>query len=79
MKNFKGFGFGFKSFFKDLTPTLKVTVVGVVDPEQNTDDVQHEALDPSGSGPQETFQISHHSAEEFVSRKDLDVLSNQLE
>ena len=62
-----------------LVSPSKVTVVGVVDPDQVSDDAQHEAPDPSGSGPQETFQISHHSAEEFVSRKDLDVLSNQLE
>ena len=38
-----------------------------------------DAPDLSGSGSQETFQISHHSADEFVSRKDLDMLSNQLE
>ena len=62
-----------------LVSPSKVTVVGVVDPDQDADDVQHDSPDPSGSGPQETFQISHHSAEEFVSRKDLDVLSNQLE
>ena len=62
-----------------LVSPSKVTVVGVVDTEQDVDDVQGEFPDPSGSGPQETFQISHHSAEEFVSRKDLDVLSNQLE
>ena len=42
-------------------------------------DLPQDAPDPSGSGSQETFQFSHHSADEFVSRKDLDVLSNQLE
>ena len=62
-----------------LVSPSKVTVVGVVDPDQDSGDVQHDAPDPSGSGPQETFQISHQSAEDFVSRKDLDVLSNQLE
>ena len=61
-----------------LVSPSKVTVVGVVDPDQDSDDVQHDAPDPSGSGPQETFQISHQSAEDFVSRKGLDVLSNQL-
>ena len=55
----------------------KVTVVGVMD--QEPDDLPQDAPDPSGSGSQETFQISHHSADEFVSRKDLDVLSNQLQ
>ena len=62
-----------------LVSPSKVTVVCIVDPDQDSDDVQHDAPDPSGSGPQETFQISPHSADDFVSRKDLDVLRNQLE
>ena len=61
-----------------LVSPSKVTVVGVVD--QGATDMPEDAPDPSsGSGPQEVFQISHHSADDFVSRKDLDVLSNQLE
>ena len=60
-----------------LVSPSKVTVVGVVD--QDLLDLPQDAPDPSGSGPQESFQISHHSADEFVSRKGLDMLSNQLE
>ena len=60
-----------------LVSPSKVTVFGVID--QEPADLPQDAPDPSGSGSQETFQISHHSADEFVSRKDLDVLSNQLE
>ena len=40
------------------------------------DDVPVQA---SGSGEQEVFSISHHSAEDFVSKQDFDTLSNQLE
>ena len=62
-----------------LISPSKVTVVGVVD--QDSSELPEDAPDPSsGSGPQEeVVQISHHTADEFVSRKDLDVLSNQLE
>ena len=60
-----------------LVSPSKVTVVGVID--QDLSELPQDVPDPSGSGPQGSFQISHHSADEFVSRKDLDVLSNQLE
>ena len=33
----------------------------------------------TGSGQQELFTVSHHSADEFVSKHDFDLLSNQLE
>ena len=60
-----------------LVSPSKITVVGVIDQEPS--DLPQDAPDLSGSGSQETFQVSHHSADEFVSRKDLDVLSNQIE
>ena len=62
-----------------LVSPSKVTVVGVVD--QDSNDMSDNTPDPplTGSVPQEVFPISHHSVDDFVSRKDLDVLSNQLE
>ena len=62
-----------------LVSPSKVTVVGVVD--QDSVEIQPDipAHSYAVSGPQETFQVSHHSADEFVSRQDFDFLSNQLE
>ena len=61
-----------------LVSPSKVTVVGVVD--QNTgldEDALANVL--TGSGQQELFTVSHHSADDFVSKHDFDLLSNQLE
>ena len=65
-----------------LVSPSKVTVVGVVNQEdlgvaeeEETDDVPVIA---SGSGEQQVFSISHHTPEDFVSKRDFDTLSNQL-
>ena len=62
-----------------LVSRSKVTVVGVVD--QDTVELEEDvpAHSWTGSGQQEAFTVSHHSAEEIVSKQDFDLLSNQLE
>ena len=62
-----------------LVSPSKVTVVGVVD--QDTVELEEDVLAHSltGSGQQEVFAVFHHSADEFVSKQDFDLLSNQLE
>ena len=52
-----------------LVSPSKITVVRVVD--QDISDLPQDAPESSGSGPQEFFQISHHSADEFVYQKGL--------
>ena len=65
-----------------LVSPSKVTVVGVVNQEdlggeeEELDDVPVLA---SGSGEQQVISISHHTPEDFVSKRDFDSLSNQLE
>ena len=65
-----------------LASPSKVTVVGVANQEdlggeeEELDDVPVLA---SGSGEQQVFSISHHTPEDFVSKRDFDTLSNQLE
>ena len=56
----------------------KVTVVGLVPDEEcfSGEEDAHAQLDDN---PQEIFTVSHHTASEFVSKQDFDVLSNQLE
>ena len=65
-----------------LVSPSKVTVVGVVNQEDL--DGEEEELDDvpvlaSGSGEQQVLSISHHTPEDFVSKRDFDTLSNQLE
>ena len=65
-----------------LVSPSKVTVVGVVNQEDL--DGEEEELDDvpvlaSGSGEQQVISISHHTPEDFVSKRDFDTLSNQLE
>ena len=62
-----------------LVSPSKVTVVGVVD--QDTVELEEDvpAHSSTGSGQQELFAVSHHSADEFVSKQDFDLPSNQLE
>ena len=63
-----------------LVSPSKVTVVGVVDQDiELEEDAQAHSSTGSGSGQQELFTVSHHSADEFVSKQYLDLLSNQLE
>ena len=65
-----------------LISPSKVTVVGVVNQEdlggeeEELDDVPVLA---SGSGEQQVISISHYTPEDFVSKRDFDTLSNQLE
>ena len=61
-----------------LVSPSKVTVVGVVDQEVLGEE-EELPVQASGSGEQEVFSVSHHNAEEFVSKQDFDTLSNQLE
>ena len=60
-----------------LVSPSKVTVVVDQDTVELEDDVP--AHTSTGSGQQEVFIVSHHSADEFVSKQDFDLLSNQLE
>ena len=61
-----------------LVSPSKVTVVGVSD--QDTAELEDvPAHTSTGSSPQEVFTVSHHSVDEFVSKQDFDLLSNQLE
>ena len=61
-----------------VTPS-KVTVVDVAD--QDTVELEEDVPAHSliGSGQQEVFPVSHHTADEFVSKQNFDLLSNQLE
>ena len=61
-----------------LISPSKVTVVGVVD-QEDLGEEEDLPVQASGSGEQEVFSVSHHSAEDFVSKQDFDTLSNQLE
>ena len=55
-----------------------MTVVGVVDDQESLElEVAH-AQDSAGPN-QEVFTVYHHSADEFVSRQDFELLNNQLE
>ena len=53
--------------------------MGVVD--QDTVELEEDvpAHSSTGSSQQEVFAVSHHSADEFVSKQDFNLLSNQLE
>ena len=65
-----------------LVSPSKVTVVGVVNQEElaeDDDDLDDVPVLASGSGDQEVFAVSHHTPEDFVSKRDFDTLSNQLE
>ena len=70
---------------KDKKPGLlvspsKVTIVGVVNQEDLGGDEEEDVpVLASGSSEQQVFSISHHTPEEFVSKRDFDSLSNQLE
>ena len=61
-----------------LVSPSKVTVVGVVDLNTGLDE-DAPANVSTGSGQQELFTVSHHTADEFVSKHDFDLMSNQLE
>ena len=66
-----------------LVSPSKVTVVGVANQEDLGGEQDDEELDSvpvlaSGSGEPQ-FAISHHTPEDFVSKRDFDTLSNQLE
>ena len=66
-----------------LVSPSKVTVVGVANQEDLGGEQDEEELDgvpvlASGSGEPQ-FSISHHTPEDFVSKRDFDTLSNQLE
>ena len=62
-----------------LVSPSKVTIVGPV--EDLPQDYQEQEFPHASSESQEpeVFTVSHHSPSEFVSRQDLNVLSNQLE
>ena len=66
-----------------LVSPSKVTVVGVANQEDLGGEEEEELDDvpvlSSGSGVQQVFSISHHTPEDFVSKRDFDTLSNQLE
>ena len=63
-----------------LVSPSKETVVGVSGVDQDTAELEDvPAHTSTGSGPQEVFTVSHHSADEFVSKHYFDLLSNQLE
>ena len=66
-----------------LVSPSKVTVVGVANQEDLGGEEEEELDDvpvlASGSGEQQMFSISHHTPEDFVSKRDFDTLSNQLE
>ena len=66
-----------------LVSPSKVTVVGVADQadlggEQDDEELDSVPVLASGSGEPQ-FAISHHTPEDFVSKRDFDTLSNQLE
>ena len=66
-----------------LVSPSKITVVGVANQEDLGGEQDEEELDgvpvlASGSGEPQ-FSISHHTPEDFVSKRDFDTLSNQLE
>ena len=60
-----------------LVSPSKVTIVGPV--EDLPQDYPGQVVTSSEVIEPEVFAVSHHSASEFVSRQDLNVLSNQLE
>ena len=63
-----------------LVSPSKVTVVGVVNQEELAeDDDDLDDVPVLASGDQEVFAVSHHTPEDFVSKRDFDTLSNQLE
>ena len=63
-----------------LVSPSKVTILGPVE-DFSQDYAEQEAAhaSPSVTNEPEMYTISHHSPSEFVSRQDLNLLSNQLE
>ena len=64
-----------------LVSPSKVTVVGVANQEDLGGEQDDEELDsvPVLASGEPQFAISHHTPEDFVSKRDFDTLSNQLE